>query len=161
MRKETIHAVKSWQGGPSRFDTVLVKLGPEDQELESDADKPLVKSFTIACTRLFFSFHHNHASHACALVHDYDVVNPSPDENTGMAIVKRAMWGSKPRAQVIPLDNIFWAVHLIPVFKLLKSGQNNMTIPRGHKHKSMLDDKRFTQFYINKYIDHHTFEILS
>ena len=101
---------------------------------------------------------YNHIFYECALVHDYQVVNPSPDEITGMAIVKRAMRGSLPRARVVPLNNILRAVHLIPVFSQLGTKQ----IPKKYEHKLTLDDRQlFKQFYVNKFIDHHAFEILS
>jgi len=108
--------------------------------------------------RLFFSFEYDQASYECALVHDYQVVNPYPDEITGMAVVKRVMRGNLPRAQVIPLDDILRAVHLIPVFSQLGTKR----IPKKYKHELTLDDRQlFELFYVNKFVDHHAFEILS
>ena len=101
---------------------------------------------------------YHHTSYECALVHDYQVVNPSPDEITGMAIVKRVMRGSLPRAHVVPLNDILCAVHLIPVFSQLGTKK----IPKKYKHELTLDDSQlFKSFYVNKFIDHHVFEILS
>ena len=74
-----------------------------------------------------------------------------------MAIVKRAMRGSLPRARVIPLNDILRAVHLIPVFSHL-----GKTIPKKYKHESTLDDRQlFKWFYVNKFVDYHAFKILS
>ena len=156
MRKERIRAVSRWRGGCPRFDTVLLK--PNNKYEPTYNDEPTVNSFSVARVQLFFSFEYNHASYECALVHDYQVVNPNPDEITGMAIVKRAMRGGQPRARVIPLNDILRAVHLIPVFSKLGTKR----IPKKYKHELTLDDRQlFKLFYVNKFVDHHAFEILS
>lgn len=158
MRKERIRAVSRWRGSHPRFDTVLLKPNSESDSESTSNNKPTINSFSIARVRLFFSFKHNQAFYECALVHDYQVVNPSPDEITGMAIVKRAMRRSLPRARVVPLNDILRAVHLIPVFSQLGTKH----IPKKYKHEDTLDDRKlFKQFYVNKFIDHHAFEILS
>jgi len=156
MRKERIRAVSHWRGSYPRLDTVLLK--PSSKSTSTSNDEPTVNSFSVARVRLFFSFEYHHASYECALVHDYQVVNPSPDEITGMAIVKRAMRGSLPRARVVPLNDILRAVHLIPVFSQLGTKK----IPKKYKHELTLDDSQlFKLFYVNKFVDHHAFEILS
>jgi len=156
MRKERIRAVSRWRGGHPRFDAVLLR--PNSVSESTPNDEPTINSFSIARARLFFSFDYNHASYECALVQDYQVVNPSLDEITGMAIVKRAMRRSLPRARVVPLNDILRAVHLIPVFSQL----GNKKIPKKYKHEFTLDDHQlFKQFYVNRFVDHHAFEILS
>ena len=137
---------------------MLLKPNSESNSEPTSNNKPTINSFSITQVWLFFSFKHNQAFYEYALVHDYQVVNPSPDEITGMAIVKRAMRRSIPRAHVIPLNNILWAVHLIPVFSQLHAKH----IPKKYKHEDMLNNRHlFKQFYVNKFIDHHAFEILS
>jgi hypothetical protein len=75
-----------------------------------------------------------------------------------MAIVKRAMRGSLQRACIVPLNNIVQAVHLILVF----SEMGTKRILKKYKYELMLDNpKLFKQFYVNKFVDHHAFEILS
>jgi hypothetical protein len=157
MRKERIRAVSRWRGGHPRFDAVLLRHN-SGSESPSNDEPTTINSFSIARVRLFFSFNYNHASYECALVHDYQIVNPSPDEITGMAIVKRAMRRSLPRARVVPLNDILRAAHLIPVFSQL----GNKKIPKKYKHEFTLDDHQlFKQFYVNRFVDHHAFEILS
>jgi len=157
MRKEWIQAVSCWRGSHPQFDTMLLKPNSESDSKSTSNDKPTINSFSIAQVWLFFSFKHNQAFYECALVHNYQVVNPSPDEITGMAIVKRAMRRSLPRARVVPLNDILRAVHLIPVFSQLGTKH----IPKKYKHEDTLNDhKLFKQFYVNKFIDHHAFEIL-
>ena len=156
MRKERIRAVPCWRGSHARFDTVLLK--PNSDPESTSNDELTVNSFSVAQARLFFSFKYDQASYECALVHDYQVVNPSPDEITGMAIVKRAMRGRLQRARVVPLNDIVRAVHLIPVF----SEMGTKRIPKKYKYELTLDSpKLFKRFYVNKFVDHHAFEILS
>ena len=136
---------------------MLLKPNSESDSKSTSNDKPTINSFSIAQVRLF-SFKHNQAFYECALVHGYQVVNPSPDEITRMAIVKRAMRRSLPRARVVPLNDILRAVHLILVFSQLGTKH----IPKKYKHEDILNDRKlFKQFYVNKFIDHHGFEILS
>jgi hypothetical protein len=73
-----------------------------------------------------------------------------------MALIKRAMQGNWPYAHIVALYNILWAVYLIPIFS------NGGKIPKGYDYESILTDHtQFKLFYVNKYIDHHAFEILS
>ncbi|KAG8218125.1 hypothetical protein J3R82DRAFT_3657 [Butyriboletus roseoflavus] len=57
-----------------------------------------------------------------------------------------------PNYAVIHLDSIYHAAHLIPVY-----GTNH--IPWNIKPHHCYDT--FHAFYVNKYIDHHAFEIVS
>ena len=151
MRKERIRAVSQWRGGHARYDTVLVK--PNKDALNEET----INSLSISQVRLFFSFVYQQKTYSCALLHDFEVViDRNHSEITGMALVKRAMQGNRPRTRVVALHNILRAVHLIPVFS------DGGGIPKGYDHESILTDhKRFKRFYVNKYIDHHAFEILS
>ena len=152
MRKEQIRAVSCWRGGCPQLNTMLLKPNNKYASKPPYNDEPTVNSFSVA------SFEYNHASYECALVHDYQVVKPNLDEITGMAIVKRAMRGGQPRAYVIPLNDILQAVHLIPVFSKLGTSKR---IPKKYKHKLTLDDRQlFKLFYVNRFVDHHAFEIL-
>ena len=136
---------------------MLLKPNSDSNSKPTSNNKPTINLFSIAQVWLFFSFKHNQAFYECALVHDYQVVNPFPDEITGMAIVKRAMRRSLLRVHVVPLDNILHTVHLILVFFQLHTKH----IPKKYKHEDMLDNcQLFKQFYVNRYINHHTFEIL-
>jgi hypothetical protein len=151
MRKERIRAVSQWRGGHARYDTVLLK---QNNDMPNEK---AINSLSISQVRLFFIFFYQQKAHSCALVHDFEaVIDCTRTEITGMAIVKRAMQGNQPRARVIALHDILRAVHLIPVFS------DGGAIPKGYNHESILTDyKRFKRFYVNKYIDHHAFEILS
>ena len=142
MRRERIRAVKSWRKGPGRYDTIFVNTDPS---LEG------MRGLEIARVQLFFSFSHEGVEYHCALVHWFSRVGDSPDDRTGMWIVEPdALDDGKPFMSIIDLDTVVRASHLIPVFG------------RGHVLRTLqftdtLDT--FTRFYVNKYIDHHAFEI--
>ena len=146
MCKEHIRCVSRWRHGLARYDTVLVKA-PETTTMSG---------FTVARVCLFFRFEYGGVSHSCALVHDYSMCGLEPDADTGMWIVSHALlencW---PHAWVIPISDILCAVHLIPVFFDLPPLSKNL------KHTECLDYCQFCRFYVNWFIDHHAFEILS
>ena len=146
MCKERIRCVSRWRHGPARHDTVLVKA----------PGTTTMSGFTVARVRLFFRFEYGGVSHSCALVHDYSTCGLEPDADTGMWIVSRALLGNRrPHARVIPISDILRAVHLIPVFFDLPPLSKNL------KHTECLDYRQFRRFYVNRFIDHHAFEILS
>ena len=68
------------------------------------------------------------------------------------------MWIVKPdlakdgthNASVIHIDTIFRAAHIMPVY-------GNDPVPRHLSFTQSLDT--FNSYYVNKYIDHHAFEI--
>ncbi|KAH9026128.1 hypothetical protein EDB85DRAFT_1869125, partial [Lactarius pseudohatsudake] len=107
----------------------------------------------IARVRLFFSFSFEGVHYPCALVNWFSCKDDSPDDSTGMWIVEpyaRGGDGENPSSNIIHLDTILWMAHLLPVF--------------GSEHVSWtlsctdtLDT--FSSFYVNKYVDHHAFEI--
>ena len=136
MRSERIHATNTWRNGPGRYDCIFVNIDSSD----------------VARAQLFFSFKHEGKFFFCALVHWFCRVDDSPDELTGMWIVKPEFNDDGTRsASVINLDAIFRAAHLMPVF-------GNDTIPRYLSFTQTLD--AFNSYYVNKYIDHHAFEIV-
>jgi hypothetical protein len=105
----------------------------------------------IARVRLIFSFKHGDTIFPCALVHWFSRVGDSPDELTGMWIVKPDFTDNGTRsASVIHLDTIFRAAHLMPVY-------GNNPVPKHLSFTQTLD--AFNSYYVNKYVDHHAFEI--
>ncbi|KAI6026456.1 hypothetical protein BKA83DRAFT_4050376, partial [Pisolithus microcarpus] len=70
---------------------------------------------------------------------------------TGMWVVKPSFTTShQPNLVVIHIDTIFQAAHLIPVY-------GTSDIPRGI-HPNVSYDI-FRSFYVNRFADHHAFEI--
>jgi hypothetical protein len=73
-------------------------------------------------------------------------VGDSPDDHTGMWVVQPKD-GECP--SIIPLGAIVCAAHLLPVF-------GPERVPKNLSFTDTLDT--FTKFYVNKFVDHHTFE---
>jgi len=143
MRRERIRAVKSWRKGPGRYDTILVNTDPTAEGM---------RGLDVARVRLFFSFSYEGVQYPCALVCWFSREGDSPDNTTGMWIVEpdTSDDDGETLTSIIHLDTILRAAHLLPVF--------------GSEHVSWtlsftdtLDT--FSSFYINKYVDHHAFEI--
>ncbi|KAH6905748.1 hypothetical protein BKA70DRAFT_1373002 [Coprinopsis sp. MPI-PUGE-AT-0042] len=142
MRSERIRAVSKWGGGRPRYDCVLVAA----------SDDPGFLGYLVARVFLFFSFVHSNVRHPCALVQWYSTVGERPCPDTGMWVVQPDVAGSQPSLDVVHLDSIFRAVHLIGV-----AGKEYL--PRdGLDYTHSLD--AFKSFYVNKYVDHHAHEIL-
>lgn len=141
MHRERIRAVKSWRRGPGRYDTVLVSTDPTLEGMQG---------LEVARVRLFFSFTHENVEYSCALVHWFSRVDDS-DNCTGMWVVEPDTYeDGRLFTSIIHLDTIVRASHLLPVF-----GQEHVS--KTLLFTDTLDT--FTRFYVNKYIDHHAFEI--
>ena len=86
-----------------------------------------------------------------ALIHWFSHVGNKPDEDTGMWLVQPdSNADGSPAMSVIHLDTVVQAVHLIGVY-------SDGFLPWGVSLHNSLDV--FGTFYVNKYIDHHAFEI--
>jgi hypothetical protein len=138
MRRERIRAVKSWRNGPGRYDTIFVNTDPSADGM---------RGLDVARVRLFFSVSHDGIEYPCALVHWFSRVGHAPNDHTGMWVVRQDDDESPP--SIIHLDSIFRAAHLLPTF-------GRERVSRTLSFTDTLD--RFTRFYVNKFIDHHTFE---
>src|SRR5882724_10316523 len=142
MHCEHICAVYSWRKGPPQHDCIFV---------ETDLNSPGILGLDIAHVQLLFSFTHNNVKYFCALVHWFSCMSESVDSSTGMWVVEHEVTNDgRPIASVIHLDTIFRAAHLLPVFK------------EGFvsKYLSCTDTlDKFQMFYVNKFVDHHAFEI--
>ncbi|KAF9643505.1 hypothetical protein BDM02DRAFT_3222474, partial [Thelephora ganbajun] len=100
---------------------------------------------------LFFRFSHNGVDYPCALVHWYST-SSEPDASTGMWVVhpESTCRGARHMG-VIHLDSIVHGAHLLPKFP------SDAPIYREINYMNALDV--YTSFYVNKFVDHHTFEI--
>ena len=142
MRCEHIHTITSWRCGKPRYDCVFVN---------SDELTPGMLGLNVAQARLFFSVTVNRIKYSCALVHWYSRLGDSMDKNTGMWVVEPDILDDgRPWAAVIHLDMIVRLVHLLPIYEEERA-------PRGVKYTDSLDT--FSEFYVNKFADHHAFEI--
>ena len=111
-----------------------------------------MSNFLIARVLLFFSFTFNGELHQCALVHWFSVSGDQPDPDNGMWVVTPDYVGSARNLSVIHIDSIFRAAHLLPIF-------DTTTLPRTLNYTATLDS--FQGFYLNTYIDYHTYETIA
>ncbi|KAH9855129.1 hypothetical protein C2E23DRAFT_866790 [Lenzites betulinus] len=146
MRREFIRATPAWRKKTPRYDCAFVNM---------DSTKPGLLGLEVARIKAFLSFKYGSVVYGCALVHWFQRVGEQPDEDTGMWIVKPSFVRgrrSSPLLSVIHIDTIFRAAHLIGISKGSKVDVVNL------QYFQSLD--AFERFYVNKYIDHHTFELL-
>ncbi|EPQ59998.1 hypothetical protein GLOTRDRAFT_101899 [Gloeophyllum trabeum ATCC 11539] len=142
MHKERIRASPSWRKGHPRYDCAFVQ---SDTGLEGFAGLQAVR------IRLFFSFKFRGVTYPCALVNWFSPVMDFPDPETGMWIVTPVLDNRRrPIVSVIHLNCVVRGAHLIGV-----TGKKNL--PVGFHFSDSLD--AFQSFYVNKYADHHAFEI--
>ncbi|KAG1846295.1 hypothetical protein F4604DRAFT_1884183 [Suillus subluteus] len=142
MRCEHIHTVSSWRGGAPCHDCVFVNMN-------TDAD--LMNGLAVARVLHFVSFTDRTSFFQCAVVWWFSHVLDECDLDTGMYVVAPAtLEDDTPDISIIHIDCIFHAAHLIPVY-----GSN--FLPRTVTSHDSYDV--FQSYFVNKYADHHTFEI--
>ncbi|KAG1727942.1 uncharacterized protein EDB91DRAFT_1060898 [Suillus paluster] len=110
-----------------------------------------MQGLEVARVRAFFSFRYRGRLYPCALISWFDKVGDTPDEDTGMWIVRPGYGADDaPEYAVIHIDSIYRAAHLIPMYGM-------QFVPRELKFYHSYDV--FQAYYVNKYADHHAFEI--
>ncbi|KAF8257620.1 hypothetical protein EI94DRAFT_1628847, partial [Lactarius quietus] len=89
----------------------------------------------------------------CALVHWFSHISEERDETTGMWMVTPNFDHSgNPNLAVIHIDCIFCVAHLIPIF-------GDSFVPDHIMLDNLLE--HFKGFYVNRFVDHHAFDIAS
>ncbi|KAF8833396.1 hypothetical protein BDN67DRAFT_1017603 [Paxillus ammoniavirescens] len=143
MHREYIRSCPSWRNGYARLDCAFVTTNPE---LEG------MLGLDIVCILAFFSFMQHRKYYPCAVV-CWFVCLEEPDPDTGMWIVHPGLDAdNQPDMSIIRLSTIYRAAHLIPVYG------TQPVPPEIQTHHSY---DVFQAFYINKFADHHAFEITS
>jgi len=100
----------------------------------------------------FFSFKYLGTVYPCTIVHWFDRVGDSPDTDTGMWIVRPGYRARNDKnIAIIHIDAIYRAVHLIPIYSA--HNVNPKDIKPHHSYDV------FSSFYVNKFVDHHAFEL--
>ncbi|KAK7676622.1 hypothetical protein QCA50_020436 [Cerrena zonata] len=144
LRHELIRSTASWlKGSDARYDTVLINIDPTITGM---------RSMLVARVKAFLMLSHDNVAMPCALVQWFETVGDQPNEVTGIWAVRPEMFEDQQVTSVVHLDTIVRAVHLVPVFK-------DVTIPVDFRFAYSLD--AFDLFYVNRYIDYHTFECIS
>jgi hypothetical protein len=144
MHREHIRATPSWRQGPPRYDCAFVNSRPELDGM---------RSLDVVRILLFFSLTFRGVTYACALVRWFSLIDKERDEDTGMWTVQPEITeDGSPDISVIHLDCVIRAAHLLPIY-------GNNPIPLSISLHNSLD--AFGAFYVNKFADHHAFEIAS
>ncbi|KIK76236.1 hypothetical protein PAXRUDRAFT_170531, partial [Paxillus rubicundulus Ve08.2h10] len=107
----------------------------------------------VAHIHTFFSFTFQGNVYPCAVVQWFDCIGNEPDDDTGMWIV-HPMFNHQccPAIAILHLHSIYCAAHLIPIY-------GSQLIPLGIEPHHSYD--AFQPFYVNKFADHHAFEVAS
>ncbi|KAG0703375.1 hypothetical protein DFH29DRAFT_981942 [Suillus ampliporus] len=138
MHVEHIRSCPSWRNEHSCHDCVFVN---------TDSSLPGMQGLEVARVCTFFSFRYQGEIYPCAMIRWFNKVGNAADEDTGMWIVRPK--GSDEHA-IIHVDAIYRAAHLIPMY-------GTDFLPPGLKYYDSYD--AFRAYYVNKYADHHAFEI--
>ena len=152
MKRERIHAVKRWRNGPGRYDTMLINAAHDNDDDDSSSAQGLL-GLEVARARLFFSFTLDGVKYPCTLVHWFSRTGDTPSDVTGMYTVEPDIHNGQPIMTVIHLDTVFRSAHLLPVF------YKHPALSKRQRYEHTLD--LFSTFYVNRYIDHHAFEVLT
>lgn len=111
-----------------------------------------MQSLLVARIYLFLKFSFGDVDYPCILVHWYTTVGTALDGPTGLWVVKpEYTHHCCKNMSVVHLNSIVRGAHLLPRFP------SNVQLPRELNYTQTLDVYRF--FYVNKYVDHHAFEI--
>ncbi|KAJ3980898.1 hypothetical protein F5890DRAFT_1575378 [Lentinula detonsa] len=142
MRREHIRSVKSWRGGPARYDCVF---------MEGDSSGNGFSGLLVGRVFMFFRFTHQEQVFPCALIQWYSTVGNAPCDQTGLWIVEPDFnQEGLPSLEVVHVDCLYRSAHLIGV-----TGDTRLPV-KGFGPSDSLD--AFTSFYVNKYIDYHAHE---
>ncbi|KAM6489655.1 hypothetical protein JOM56_014891 [Amanita muscaria] len=143
-KREWIRSTPFWKKSEKpRRDCILVTQDPDAKGMAG---------MEVARAILFFSFTvAKHQHFPCVLV-EWFTTRHRPCPKTRMSIVDRDRGRDGSRTlEVIHIDAVVRSVHLIPVY-----GEG--FIPLDIKFTNSLD--RYDTFYVNRYADHHSHEII-
>jgi hypothetical protein len=110
-----------------------------------------MKGLLVARVYLLFKFLHDGIDYPCALVHWYST-SSEPDADTGFWVVRpESIQQGMRHMSVIHIDSVVRGAHLLPRFP------SDAPVYREINYMNVLD--LYTSFYVNKFVDHHAFEI--
>ena len=144
MRREQIRSTPQWRKYGHRYDTIFV---------ETDPNQSGMRGMHVARVYLFFSFAVESITYPCALIHWYGFMDNEPDPLTGMWMVSQEYVDDQPSLAVIHMDTILRGAHLIPAY-----GEG--FVADAHELDSAQTLDNFNLFYVNKFVDHHSFEMV-
>ncbi|TFK84482.1 hypothetical protein K466DRAFT_496496 [Polyporus arcularius HHB13444] len=142
MHSEMIRCSPRWFKQNPRYDTVFVRL----------SDAPGMQGMVVGRVRAFLSFPYRITMYECALVEWFELVGDRPDPVTGLWMVKPEYSGNRRAMEMIALDSVVRACHLMPFF-------GRTRIPKDFHFSYSLD--AFSRFYVSSYADYHVHELLN
>ena len=108
----------------------------------------------VARVRLFFKFLYRGTSHSCALIHWFMKLEDEPSELNGMWVVEHMRYpDGTPVPSIVGINTLVRSAHLLPLF------DDDEFVSKDLECDDALD--HFNMFYVNRYIDHHSFLIAS
>ncbi|KAL0565589.1 hypothetical protein V5O48_016435 [Marasmius crinis-equi] len=141
MHSERIRSHPEWRQLHARRDTLFVHTN----------QSPLMGGYTIARAIMFFAFKFGGQKHECVLVNWFSRVGDAQDEDTGMWVVKPEFAGSIRTLEVISIDSVARACHLLPVF-------GKRPLPEEFTYEYALT--AFKAYFVNKHASVHLHEFL-
>ncbi|EIW77640.1 hypothetical protein CONPUDRAFT_61577 [Coniophora puteana RWD-64-598 SS2] len=142
MRSERIRSTLNWRNEAARHDCAFVST---DNSISG------MLGMEVARVLAFIGFDYRSKYYRCALVHWFSRVQDARDEDTGMYMVAPDYnEDGTGLLGVVPVNSLVRAAHLIPFY-------GDKFIPEGAKHYNSYND--FFGFYVNRYADHHSFQI--
>ena len=97
----------------------------------------------------FFSFKYLGTVYPCAIIRWFDRIGDGPNVDTGMWMVHTR---NTQGITIIHIDTIYHAAQLIPIY----ASQQNIDAVSVKPNEAY---NKFYSFYVNKFADHHAFEI--
>lgn len=145
MHRELIRAVPIFHKRYPRYDCILA---------EKDSEKAGFEGLHAARVLLLFSFFHERQKYECALVHWFSPIDDEPSRVTNMWVVEPDRDNRGKRVcGVIPIGSILRGAHLLPVF-------GEEFIPLADKVNFTNSLNCFRAYYVNKFADHHSHEVV-
>ncbi|KAI5996391.1 hypothetical protein EDD15DRAFT_2387356 [Pisolithus albus] len=141
MCREYIRSCPEWRNTGPRYDCVYVVTEPRVEGM---------LGLDVARVLCFFSFNYLGTDYPCAIIRWFDRVGDVPDADTGMWIVRAC---NPENIAIIHIDAIYRAAQLIPIYAA------HHIDPGSVKPHESYD--KYQSFYVNKFADHHAFEIAS
>ncbi|KIM60851.1 hypothetical protein SCLCIDRAFT_123437 [Scleroderma citrinum Foug A] len=116
MRCKHIHSCPVWREEGPQFNCVFIVTDPQAEGMCGlDVARVLFFFFFF----FFFSFHYLGTRYPCAVMHWFDRIGDSPDESTGMWIVRPGyQTRNVQNIAVVHIDTIYRAAHLIPLWEV-------------------------------------------
>ncbi|KAF9227239.1 hypothetical protein BS17DRAFT_861754 [Gyrodon lividus] len=144
MHTKFIHSTPLWRNEGPQKDCVFVTTDPEALGM---------CALDIARVLSFFSFTYREGTYKCAVIQLFNKISDSPNKDTGIWMVHPSyLPNHTPNFTIIHINTIYHTAHLIPIYS---ANAISRDIKPHHSYDA------FRAFYVNKYADHHAFEIAS